>query len=329
MESEDDDIIEIDDVVIPSYVPPQESWWSELAEAEMQPMPDRMEQTGVLEKAQEIRDKQRKETEDAEWVEEGVNEETLLTSMKQWSLEDEPLLTFERCTDDLCHLFKNVIFHPALGRHCRDWKEGATQGVVDGLLQHLMQPEDVAIYVDGSFRRDFGVGGWAFTVYCQGLNLHSASGYVEETFATAFTMEAVAVTEALLWLTTRTRNKSVFLLSDCQRLLTMVQDGVCVEEWLSAAGSLTVKDVTWIYCPAHCGVKGNAKADLLAKEAGEAGFEMTCLPTHPSDTTGESIIEIHPLLLCLRSHLWSHLLSHLRSHLLSHLRSHLHQYQGR
>merc|ERR1712121_308086 len=62
------------------------------------------------------------------------------------------------------------------------------------------------------------------------------------------------------------RTKAV-ILTDSMNLLQKVKTGMIRSEWLDALQRIRLKEITWMYCPGHVGVKGNERADRLAGTA--------------------------------------------------------------
>ena len=62
-----------------------------------------------------------------------------------------------------------------LGRICRDWTQGETNGAVEAIIEEIHNPGDSVVFTDGSVKR--GVkSGWAYTVRVNGDVIAEGSG---------------------------------------------------------------------------------------------------------------------------------------------------------
>jgi ribonuclease HI len=136
---------------------------------------------------------------------------------------------------------------------------------VFGEHQHVA---DVQIYTDGS-KMEGKVGSG---VYIQGGGLDAEVSESLGKFASVFTAELVAIRVALVRLRL-SNNLKVVLYSDSrsalQALLVYNSENVLVQDVQELVFELFQREVEVLFCwvPSHVGIKGNEKADELAKAA--------------------------------------------------------------
>ena len=75
-------------------------------------------------------------------------------------------------------------------------------------------------------------------------------------------MEVKAVTEAMRWLEA-TAFKHAILATDSMSTLEKIRNGLFYADWESSLEKSRLKKMTWVFCPGHCGVIGNERADAL------------------------------------------------------------------
>ena len=106
---------------------------------------------------------------------------------REWVLVDDPQQRFTTVSAEL-------------GRECREWREGATDRAIEGLIEEYRRPNDVVVFTDGSVVRGTK-SGWAFSARDgeTTVTVMEKSGATEVTTSSMY-MEVVAITEALKWL---------------------------------------------------------------------------------------------------------------------------------
>ena len=150
-----------------------------------------------------------------------------------------------------------------MGRERRECAACTTEAMIRELVDASVEENDPVIYTDGSVQR--GVrSGWGFVVYIGNREVHTEAGASGMT-TSSMRMEVEAITRALQWICrTRPEIMRVVILTDSQSVLTKIDTGLLRTEWLTAIEGTNLSKITWIYCPGHCGVKGNERADHLA-----------------------------------------------------------------
>ena len=135
--------------------------------------------------------------------------------------------------------------------------------MIKELVDASAEENDPVIYTDGSVQR--GVrNGWGFVAYIGNKEIRTEAGASGMT-TSSMRMEVEAITRALQWVSwTRPETRHVVILTDSQSVLTKVDTGQLRAEWLAVIEGTGLNRITWIYCPGHCGVKGNKRADRLA-----------------------------------------------------------------
>ncbi len=156
-------------------------------------------------------------------------------------------------------------------------------------------PAGIVIYADGCCEPNPGVGGWGFTVYQDGVEIHSEHG--GEMIATNQTMELTAALRALTWSAESQMSPDVRLFSDSQYTVkgcnewmpgwkrngwrrggpnAKPENGAIANLglWQALDGALAVTPVTLEWCKGHAGIIGNERADelsLMGRESVLAG----------------------------------------------------------
>ena len=162
--------------------------------------------------------------------------------------------------------FCQTHISPHLGRQCQEWTAGKTEAEIRTILEQITKDSDILVYTDGSVTEH--QSGWGYTVKQAGATIHEDSAAYRHKTA-SLTMEVEAVSRALHWLATKEaspKTKAV-ILTDSMSLLQKVKAGMIRSEWLDPLKRIRLKDITWMYCPGHAGVKGNERADRLAGSA--------------------------------------------------------------
>ena len=152
---------------------------------------------------------------------------------------------------------------------CRERREFAactTEALIKQLIEDAADEGDHVIYTDGSVQR--GVrSGWGFVAYIANREVHSEAGASNMT-TSSMRMEVEAITRALQWIGwAKTETQRAVILTDSQSVLTKIDNGQLRAEWLEALVGTGIQSLTWIFCPGHCGVKGNERADQLVNSA--------------------------------------------------------------
>ena len=153
-----------------------------------------------------------------------------------------------------------------LGRQCQEWAAGKTEAEIRTILDQTTKETDILVYTDGSVTEH--QSGWGYTVKQAGATIHEDSAAYRHKTA-SLTMEVEAVTHALHWLATKeiSHRTHAVILTDSMNLLQKVKTGMIRSEWLDPLQRIRLKEITWMYCPGHAGVKGNERADRLAGTA--------------------------------------------------------------
>ena len=152
-----------------------------------------------------------------------------------------------------------------MGRERREYAACTTEAMIRELVDASAEENDPVIYTDGSVQRGATArSGWGFVVYIGNRETHTETGASGMT-TSSMRMEVEAITRALRWVSwTRPETMHVVILTDSQSVLTKVDTGQLRAEWLAAIEGTGLRKITWIYCPGHCGVRGNERADQLA-----------------------------------------------------------------
>ena len=197
------------------------------------------------------------------WI--GQAEQSILTvcELQELKLTKE----WEKYPNRFRHLYQTVLSEN-LGRRCRQWPAGKADLEVKLLIEKHSQPHDLRIYTDGSVTED--KSGWGFSVQQGDCTIYEDSAAYAVT-STSLRMEMEAVTHALRWIASRRDNqttmRTVVVLSDCMNLLRKVKSGLGSPDWHLAMQDIQLEKLVWIYCPGHAGVRGNERADSLARKA--------------------------------------------------------------
>ena len=151
-----------------------------------------------------------------------------------------------------------------LGKHAKL----DTEEVFRQIFREHQHEADIQVYTDGS-KKDEKVGA-GVCIQGDGVNMEISEPLGE--FASVFTAELVAIRIALVNL--RDKNRvSVVIYSDSrsalQALLRYQSDNVLIQDIQELVYELTINTVKVMFCwvPSHVGIKGNEKADSLAKAA--------------------------------------------------------------
>ena len=83
-------------------------------------------------------------------------------------------------------------------------------------------------------------------------------------------MEVCAITEAFRWIKTKDFSH-VLVATDSMSTLEKIRSGHLHADWLQFIRGSHVEKITWIFCPGHCGIRGNERADQLAGGAKLSG----------------------------------------------------------
>ena len=197
------------------------------------------------------------------WI--GQAEQSILTvcELQELKLTKE----WEKYPNRFRHLYQTVLSEN-LGRRCRQWPAGKADLEVKLLIEKHSQPHDLRIYTDGSVIED--KSGWGFSIQQGDCTIYEDSAAYAVT-STSLRMEMEAVTHALRWIASRRDNqttmRTVVVLSDCMNLLRKVKSGLGSPDWHLAMQDIQLEKLVWIYCPGHAGVRGNERADSLARKA--------------------------------------------------------------
>ena len=197
------------------------------------------------------------------WI--GQAEQSILTvcELQELKLTKE----WEKYPNRFRHLYQTVLSEN-LGRRCRQWPAGKADLEVKLLIEKHSQPHDLRIYTDGSVTED--KSGWGFSIQQGDCTIYEDSAAYAVT-STSLRMEMEAVTHALRWIASRrdnqTTTRAVVLLTDCMNLLQKVKSGLGSPDWHLAMQDIQLEKLVWIYCPGHAGVRGNERADSLARKA--------------------------------------------------------------
>ena len=158
--------------------------------------------------------------------------------------------------------FTQVIV--TLGRECHEWTNEAVNLEIDSLIEENNLSNHLIVYTDGSVQR--GVrSGWGYTATLLGEVVKEDSGFVPLT-TSSMCMEMQAITEMFKWVQHQAITRLVCL-TDSMSTLAKVQNGLLHADWVEAIKHSNLQCVRWIFCPGHAGVRGNERADALAREA--------------------------------------------------------------
>ena len=134
---------------------------------------------------------------------------------------------------------------------------------------HTLYQDYVAIFTDGS-KTSNSTG---FAIYVPGYDVSISKTCSQ--FHSVFSMELHAINTAVSWITESGLKKAI-ILSDCQSALASISNPhrsrhFIVNEIISNINRLKTNKISvslaWI--PGHAGIKGNEKADSLAKKAAQ------------------------------------------------------------
>lgn len=131
-------------------------------------------------------------------------------------------------------------------------------------------PGSIIFYTDGSKMNDNTGAG----ITGPGLNISIPMGR----WSTVFLSEIYAILEcASVCLKRKYKHARICIFSDSQAALNALKSFTCqsklVWECIALLKQLAVKNQVYLYwVPGHCGIEGNEKADLLAREGSSSHF---------------------------------------------------------
>ena len=145
------------------------------------------------------------------------------------------------------------------GKHCCEWPARNTNAETHMFIKTNSKPHDIVIYMDSPVTRNQSA--WGFTVKLGGRTVYSG--------ASSLTMELEAVTHRIQGLASQfdTQITHAIILIDSMNLLQKVESGMVCPIWHTAMHSLWLSRLLWIYCSGHAVVRGNERADRLARTA--------------------------------------------------------------
>ena len=118
------------------------------------------------------------------------------------------------------------------------------------------KPHDIAMYLDDSVTKDRS--GWVIIVKQGGRPvLKDNCAYKVMTSSLTKEVEAATLTIQQPASTRDTQITNAIILTDARNLLQKVECEVCCHQWYKALNSLWLQRLLQIYCPCHCGVRGN------------------------------------------------------------------------
>lgn len=154
--------------------------------------------------------------------------------------------------------------------------------------------KDLVIFCDGACEPNPGIGGWAFVVYRDGVEVHSEHG--GSVAATNNTMEMTAALMALRWFAERGVIEPVRLLCDSQYVVKgcnewrhgwkrkgwrrgVEKELANADLWRELDEALTLVPIKLEWVKGHVGIVGNERADelsLIGREAALAAEADDC-----------------------------------------------------
>ena len=151
-----------------------------------------------------------------------------------------------------------------LGKHCGEWPAGKADSQIKLLIQErkrqAARPHSVHRRLSHQIPDQ---SGWGFTVK-QGATIIHEDNVAYTVSTSSLTMVVEAVIHALRWIALRSDGQTThaIILTDSMSLPLKVKSETGSPEGHVSMFDIHLRELLWVYCLGHAGVKGNDRADL-------------------------------------------------------------------